>query len=107
MKQKSAWQRNLRVFMGVAAGVGIAIFLGAFWKDLATAVGVPKPLTAKEIVAERSRLGQSAKCIGNQSRPGSDSSTVRTSPAGDWRLFAEDGCRLGLEMEHGEGLLRQ
>jgi hypothetical protein len=45
-------KKNVLIGAGVAAGVGLAILLRVFWADMATLVGVPKPLTAEEIVAK-------------------------------------------------------
>jgi len=52
MQVKFLSQKNVLVFLGVAAGIVLAILLRIFWDDLATAVGMPKPLTAQEIVAQ-------------------------------------------------------
>jgi hypothetical protein len=45
-------RKNVLVFVGVVAGIGLALLLRMFWDDVATAVGRPKPLTAQEIVAQ-------------------------------------------------------
>lgn len=45
-------KRSLLIGAGVVAGIALAILLRVFWADMATLVGVPKPLTAEEIVAK-------------------------------------------------------
>jgi hypothetical protein len=52
VQKKHLPKRHVLQAVGVAAGVGLAICLGANWDEVATAVGVPKPLTAQEIVAK-------------------------------------------------------
>jgi hypothetical protein len=52
VKQKYLPKRHALGALGVAVGIGLAICLGANWGEVATAIGVPKPLTAEEIVAK-------------------------------------------------------
>jgi hypothetical protein len=49
---KHVSKKSALVSAGVAAGVALAILLRVFWADLATLAGVPKPLTAEEIVSQ-------------------------------------------------------
>lgn len=51
MQKNHLSKRHVLQAVGVAAGVGLAVFLGANWDELGTVVDVPKRLTAQEIVA--------------------------------------------------------